>query len=151
MSKFRSGQPVARMPSAGITNFRQASGFLVWRVLRIHTPPQISGNGIMHPTKRKAMFNFLAITTCIITVTAALLLTNAPAANRLTSPPVQLAAVETNAPAPPHPVSHKKNLRLASTCSAGDGSVTCRCAESMTSNCCHNAINCWCSSSACQY
>jgi hypothetical protein len=54
----------------------------------------------MRPTKHKATVIFLATTTCIITVTAALLLTNAPAAHRLTSSPVQLAALETKAPTP---------------------------------------------------
>jgi hypothetical protein len=113
----------------------------------------------MRLTKHKAAVIFLA-TTCIITVTAALLLTKAPAAHRLTSSPVQLAALETKAPTPRLALhsqvpstSHKADstprpTRTVAACSGSCGDTK-KCPEACKGGCggpsgCSNNNTCTC-------
>jgi hypothetical protein len=101
----------------------------------------------MRPTKHRATVIFLSITTCII-LTAGLLVTNAPAALRLTSSPVQLAALETRTQST---LPNANRFRLAqNTCESDDGKAKCSCpprGHSDQQYCCKTTTTCFCSAS----
>ena len=94
----------------------------------------------MRPSEHKAAVITLAIATCIIIVTAALIQTNARVLDRLTSSRVRFAALETQKQSTRPKINR---FRVAqNTCTSQNGLKQCSCP--FYSTCCSLATFCFC-------